>query len=638
MMPILISKGRDPGACHKPRFWFFVLLPGLCFSASFLLNLAATPAAGQVLDACRAAPQVKAALEALPAEPRVNQSYNAFYGQKEASLRALLERYPADLFINRSYIEFESAVEGHDKVVSRYAALAQSHPGEPEYLYLKALALTGQNTPEAIKLLQQVLAEAPKSPWPRLELAEIYGSPNFHDAHKQAANLAAFLNACPSSLEGYDQLYEASTGDRPLLATAVKRLRRLLENRNDASAIAEYPVLWGLEFRLCSQAEYSQVRNQIKSDLKRIRALNFADKSQWYEALKEGYKLVSDSKNQEWAKGEEEKRFPSHWEPPGMEAWLKSHTEPDEDATPAKKRAYYQSLLAEANKWIAQTPYSFGAQWYRLSAIQHLENAPLAEIREAGEGYLKTSQADSMPSDRWGYQPFLNVADFYSAKEVLPDRIVALAQQGLSRLAQVHGPSMDDLYRNAQWESRWKFDRDADKARGLALEATGYLMLKDRAKTQAVLSQLQSQLPIVKTAAAADEAHLKTYAERESSCWELMARVAELKGQRVDAMAFYETALQARLRSAQIPAPGERDRLVASARRLWSALGGTEEGWQAWYGRPAALVAAQNRAHLEWVNIHRPLAPFKLADLAGKTWTLASLKGKVTLLNFWASW
>jgi len=27
-----------------------------------------------------------------------------------------------------------------------------------------------------------------------------------------------------------------------------------------------------------------------------------------------------------------------------------------------------------------------------------------------------------------------------------------------------------------------------------------------------------------------------------------------------------------------------------------------------------------------------------LADLSGKTWNLASLKGETTFLNFWASW
>ena len=66
------------------------------------------------------------------------------------------------------------------------------------------------------------------------------------------------------------------------------------------------------------------------------------------------------------------------------------------------------------------------------------------------------------------------------------------------------------------------------------------------------------------------------------------------------------------------------------------SMGGTEEGWSSWYGlREKALASL---ATLTWENANEPLPPFKLTDLSGKTWTLADLKGKVTFLNFWASW
>jgi cytochrome oxidase Cu insertion factor (SCO1/SenC/PrrC family) len=41
---------------------------------------------------------------------------------------------------------------------------------------------------------------------------------------------------------------------------------------------------------------------------------------------------------------------------------------------------------------------------------------------------------------------------------------------------------------------------------------------------------------------------------------------------------------------------------------------------------------------LRWDDANQPLAPFELVDLNGKTWSVESLKGKVTFLNFWASW
>src|SRR5204863_8157725 len=43
-------------------------------------------------------------------------------------------------------------------------------------------------------------------------------------------------------------------------------------------------------------------------------------------------------------------------------------------------------------------------------------------------------------------------------------------------------------------------------------------------------------------------------------------------------------------------------------------------------------------AKLEADDQHRSEANFTLTDLGGKSWTLKDLRGKVVLLNFWATW
>jgi hypothetical protein len=43
-------------------------------------------------------------------------------------------------------------------------------------------------------------------------------------------------------------------------------------------------------------------------------------------------------------------------------------------------------------------------------------------------------------------------------------------------------------------------------------------------------------------------------------------------------------------------------------------------------------------AKLEANDVKRQQADFTLADLKGKSWTLKDLRGKVVLLNFWATW
>jgi hypothetical protein len=115
-----------------------------------------------------------------------------------------------------------------------------------------------------------------------------------------------------------------------------------------------------------------------------------------------------------------------------------------------------------------------------------------------------------------------------------------------------------------------------------------------------------------------------------------MARLAELQNRNVDGMAYYQSALLARLDSGQVPPAGEKDELQDGARKLWASLGGTDEGWKMWYTRRADALSSQS--HLTWETANDPLPPFELTDLKGKTWQLADLRGKVIFLNFWASW
>jgi thiol-disulfide isomerase/thioredoxin len=39
-----------------------------------------------------------------------------------------------------------------------------------------------------------------------------------------------------------------------------------------------------------------------------------------------------------------------------------------------------------------------------------------------------------------------------------------------------------------------------------------------------------------------------------------------------------------------------------------------------------------------WTTKDQPLTRLNARDLAGKTWTIAELKGKKTLINIWATW
>ena len=85
---------------------------------------------------------------------------------------------------------------------------------------------------------------------------------------------------------------------------------------------------------------------------------------------------------------------------------------------------------------------------------------------------------------------------------------------------------------------------------------------------------------------------------------------------------------------------GGTDTLTPAARGLWKDLGGTDEGWTAWSERATLLDGASKSkkpAGLAWETPGAAVPEFDLADLAGRKWTLADLKGKITFAGVWTS-
>jgi hypothetical protein len=180
------------------------------------------------------------------------------------------------------------------------------------------------------------------------------------------------------------------------------------------------------------------------------------------------------------------------------------------------------------------------------------------------------------------------------------------------------------------------FERASRRIQALQFEADGYLRLKQAEKAQIVLAQMDERLQDLKTLTGDKQSRKEECWARGSSYWELMGRLAEFQNRKLDAMAYYENGLLKRLEAKKKPEFGVKDELADNARTLWNSLGGTDEGWRVWYGRPADALAQPKT--LVWEEASLPLPSFQLTDLHGKTWQVADLKGKLTFLNFWASW
>jgi hypothetical protein len=583
-------------------------------------------------NVCGPGPAVKLALDGLPRQTPALTDWQ-FHEQLAAAIQALLRQYPGDVFVQKAYIRSMNSRSDKDKVIAEYKARHEQNPDNAQLAYLYALTLEGRQSAEAIKLSSGALQRDPTFLWPHLQLVNIYSSPVFLDKEQRLAHLKGFLEACPASLDGYEPL--ADIGDKDLDRTYAARLRTLLEGRSDPEAVGAYTTLWSLEFKAHPPSEYGPLRQQVGRDLERLRQLKLEDKRQWYSALQEGYKLVNDQKQSDWAEEQAQVRFPTPYSLPAMSKWRKDHHYPGDDAPPDKKRAYYSDLLQQTAQWLKERPNTTFIWNERLDAMEHLEGVAPADLTAAVDQTIKVMMTNAGPEGPGSYDYF-NVAEVLSKKHLEPERLVEMAQKGLAKWEIESKDPYYDFYATKENIEDNKFYQAYSRLQGMGFETDGYLQLKQTDKAQLLLTQMDERLQDLKSLAGDKQDRKKSYADRLATYWGLMARGAELRGRKLDAMAFYENALLTRLDAQQKPETGMKDELADNAHQLWAGLGGTDEGWKLWYGRRADALA--NQATLSWEDANQPLATFELADLSGKTWNLAALKGKTTFLNFWASW
>jgi thiol-disulfide isomerase/thioredoxin len=135
-----------------------------------------------------------------------------------------------------------------------------------------------------------------------------------------------------------------------------------------------------------------------------------------------------------------------------------------------------------------------------------------------------------------------------------------------------------------------------------------------------------------KAAAALEE--VRTHPPKDgfdSAFYRQAARVAELNGHKLDALAYLETAVDRWKGQAK-----DKADISADIERLWKELGGTPETRQLWAVRKPPVVEVSSET--EWGKPEGMLTGFELEDTTGKLWRLKSLEGKTVAINIWATW
>lgn len=76
----------------------------------------------------------------------------------------------------------------------------------------------------------------------------------------------------------------------------------------------------------------------------------------------------------------------------------------------------------------------------------------------------------------------------------------------------------------------------------------------------------------------------------------------------------------------------------ANMKELYTILNGSDNGVDAYFARLDGEVIKGIRDHIKEMEAYKPAPAFELLNLKGETVSLASLKGKVVVLDFWATW
>ncbi|HEU5181350.1 MAG TPA: TlpA disulfide reductase family protein [Candidatus Polarisedimenticolia bacterium] len=386
--------------------------------------------------------------------------------------------------------------------------------------------------------------------------------------------------------------------------------------------------------------------------MERLRSLARADEKEWYRTLHEGYEMAGNEKEAAWAEKQFLRRFAYtddafDWV---REKWMNEHPYPGDPRSPEAK-VYFHDLYGESTKWVRAWPQSALAKFDRLFAAGNIDQLPDREVLAAIDDFLRGQLED--PDGIRGVPPLeFSVARIYLDRGIRVNRIPVLIDETLrEEEARIEKESDEGS------EARRQDERNLEQTRFASwpLLAEAYLKLGRLEESKKVVARMEQALSEAASKKAASPAGARpamketkrSGAEEESDAdralaealkrgqlYHMKGRIAELEKHPADAWTYYRAGLLIMPAAVQ----DSRDRLESDARQLWKKLGGTEEGWRIALEKSTSEIQGSIGEASGWQEKHLPLPEFELIDLAGRRWTRAELKGKVSFINIWATW
>jgi len=603
-----------------------------CFVYALLAALLGGPAqhaaaqSAVSLPGCEASPEVQQVLHSKLSTPEFEAlSFDERNALTQQVAAALVERYPRQLEPWRRLIAVAWGED--DWHPGPLAALqeellqkAKEHPDDPLMLYLAATVLRDKDTPKSVELDNRAIALAPDFVWPYADLTEIYSGGKTLDRAKEQETLEKFWHLCPTSTDAFMRWELAKNLE--LQAEVAAAERAYLATATDPLVLKQYTFLWDLEFRITPPADYPALRKKIAADMTRLDTANPKPDAAWAAFLISGYRQSGASPGVIATKEDELLKNYPHSDQ-ALEIietrWRDDHPQPANQADAVAWRKWEADNLTATAQWLHDFPGAYhdlvqSAFFAAISDGSITESDGLAAMN----AYVK----DTL--EHWGPAPYM----YGYAAEFLLDHNWQAAQ------------ALDLLERERELDTREDAVANANdnlSQKDIADTAKNNWYRDSRLDGDLLLAAIRVDKPGAAAPIKAQvEGPVPSETEHLSAYWQNRARLAVLEGRRMDALAYYRLALQTRLEQPQISQGKLEDKLGDEAYALWKQLGGSETAWASW--RPNSSQQTANAAAARWEKPTEPLPAFSLSDLSGKTWTLADLRGKVVVINLWATW
>jgi thiol-disulfide isomerase/thioredoxin len=585
-------------------------------------------AAQEAPDTCEPASKTLKALEGLPPV----RDHSIPYEVRMAPLRALAEKNPDDLFIQRYY---QNAFRRSFHIADEYDRALTLYRGRPDDAlsrYLEARLLMNVEPERSKRTFQELMASKPGFVWPHLDLIGLANLPGRRDSSEIESHLKAFLRVCPETPEAYEHFDLVQ--DVELLRQGAHNLRRILERRNTPLDLMLWPKLWALETRRGITAE--DLQSRLRRDLRRIDSWGFRPVPELFSVYRQGSDLLMDP---EVVKGLEARLAREAPESQLMfwlvrDRWYKENPPPRRDASAEEQKVFQEKEAQAKAEWRLRRPADcelIQDQWIHISSDMRWQDRPLVQDAPGIAARMLRCR-EEFPDVGVSWPPLETaVAELFVRHRVQLDQVPKLLDAGLRAVEKQEKYRISQELIPAELRQKTVDNRELTFQRTHQIRIDYFLALGRTAEAQTLVEQEIEKLESKKPGEDAPARDQALFRFQRNQWLQRLGAVAEKENRVDDALALYQSSLEGTSKQ-YLTNPSAA---LADIKRFYLAHEGTEEKWLDWATAGKAETALPKPTPVQFVQ---PLPEFSSPDLAGRTWELKDLKGKGTLINFWATW